>query len=219
MAKYFGKLIRPSTIGALMDGVYRIVKLNFLFNLTILPWIILNIYITFVPETLWLYILTSLFLYPAIKTLFCGIESTISFKRYLWIWKKSFFKEVRRGLLYSFLFLLLIINIFIVISQDQFIYYTPIFLSLSMYSSVAILHLLGMNESGLSWKDQLRSCLFRSFRYFTHTIIIFLLFFTLLSLYYFFPYLNFLFTSAMILAIVHYISDKSLKMSSRKVIK
>ncbi|RXA59165.1 hypothetical protein EQ871_16300, partial [Enterococcus casseliflavus] len=112
MAKYFGKLISPSTIGALMDGVYRIVKLNFLFNLTILPWIILNIYITFVPETLWLYILTSLFLYPAIKTLFCGIESTNSFKRYLWIWKKSFFKEVKRGLLYSFLFSLLIINIY-----------------------------------------------------------------------------------------------------------
>ena len=207
MPKFFPNIFGKEFVHTFVESIYSIIKINFFFNLTLLPWIILNIFLKFTSETMVIYLLVGLLLYPAIKTFFSVDSKVITFKEYFRTWKQNLFSSLIFGAVCNLLIGLLLGELLIVLSQSQLSFLTPVFIFALMFATVLVLHMLRMKSVGL-WKQNSKTAVFLSVRYVFQTLLIFGLFVIFLGIYYIFPYLNLVLTGGVLLTAIDFLIEK-----------
>ena len=207
MPKFFPNIFGKEFVHTFVESIYSIIKINFFFNLTLLPWIILNLFLKFTSETMVLYLLVGLLLYPAIKTFFSVDAKFVTFKEYFRTWKQNLFSSLIFGVVCNLLIGLLLGELLIVLSQKQLYFLTPVFMFALMFATVLVLHMLRMKPVGL-WKQNSKTAVFLSVRYVFQTLLIFGLFVMFLGIYYIFPYLNLVLTGSVLLTAINFLIEK-----------
>ncbi|KAF1301886.1 hypothetical protein [Enterococcus sp. JM9B] len=201
MLNFFQDIFGKKFIHNITESTYSVIKANFFLNVTLIPWIFLNIFLKFTTETLFIYLFVGVILYPGIMTFFTIDINEITFRDYLKVWKQTFYSGIKVGVISNLIFGILIAELFIVLSKPGFFYVVPFLIFSLMFVSTSIFHFLLLSKKWQDWKQTLKVSGYLSLRYVPRTMVIFLVAILFLGIYYIFPYLNLLLTGSLLLLV------------------
>lgn len=221
MMKQFTKFFSSEGVYASTNYFYRLLVLNLWFSIMTLPWTLLNGIIKLAPLTYGFYVLTAVWVFPNIQTVFQLFKSTdddnddratLSFKAYrkqLW---KNFSSKLHYSLIVSGFLGLLLGETYLILKVSFLRFLAPLFFIVVAFLTVSVIWAYYLNNEGqLSLKKMIQTSLIMAWRYPLKSILYFLIISLWASIGYWLPVVNFLVSNVGFFYLLHVLCKKHLK--------